>query len=40
MPAKTRAFIDMLSRTMSACAEALDASAQAVNASPGRFRVD
>jgi DNA-binding transcriptional LysR family regulator len=40
MPAKTRAFIDMLSRTMSACAEALDASAPAVNASPGRFRVD
>ncbi len=40
MPAKTRAFIDMLSRTMSACAEALDASAPAVDASPGRFRVD
>jgi DNA-binding transcriptional LysR family regulator len=40
MPAKTRAFIDMLARTMSACAEALDASAPAVNASPGRFRVD
>ena len=39
MPAKTRAFIDMMSRTMSACAEAVDASAAAVNASPGRFRV-
>jgi len=40
MPAKTRAFIDMLARTMSACSEALDASAAKVNASPGRFRVD
>jgi DNA-binding transcriptional LysR family regulator len=40
MPAKTRAFIDMLARTMSVCAEAVDASAAAVNASPGRFRVD
>jgi DNA-binding transcriptional LysR family regulator len=40
MPAKTRAFIDMLSRTMSTCSEALDASAPAVSASPGRFRVD
>jgi DNA-binding transcriptional LysR family regulator len=40
MPAKTRAFIDMLSRTMSTCSEALDASAPAINASPGRFRVD
>jgi DNA-binding transcriptional LysR family regulator len=39
MPAKTRAFIDMLSRAMSACAEAVDASAAAVKASPGRFRV-
>ena len=39
MPAKTRAFIDMLARTMSACSEAIDASAAAVNASPGRFRV-
>ena len=39
MPAKTRAFIDMLSATMSACSEAVDASAAAVNASPGRFRV-
>jgi DNA-binding transcriptional LysR family regulator len=39
MPAKTRAFIDMLSRTMSVCSEAVDASAAAVNASPGRFRV-
>jgi len=40
MPAKTRAFIDMLSRTISTCAQALDASAPAVSASPGRFRVD
>ena len=40
MPAKTRAFIDMLSRTMTACEKALDASAPAVSASPGRFRVD
>ena len=39
MPAKTRAFIDMLSKTMSACSMAVDASAAAVNASPGRFRV-
>jgi DNA-binding transcriptional LysR family regulator len=39
MPAKTRAFIDMLSTTMSACSEAVDASAAAINASPGRFRV-
>jgi len=39
MPAKTRAFIDMLARTMSTCSEAADASAAAVNASPGRFRV-
>jgi DNA-binding transcriptional LysR family regulator len=38
MPAKTRAFIDMLTRTMSTCSEALDASAPAINASPGRFR--
>ena len=40
MPAKTRAFIDMLSATMGACAKAVDASAPSVNASPGRFRVD
>lgn len=39
MPAKTRAFIDMLSRTMGACAAAVDASASSVNASAGRFRV-
>ena len=39
MPAKTRAFIDMLARTMSTCSEAVDASAPAVNAAPGRFRV-
>lgn len=39
MPAKTRAFIDMLARTMSTCSEAVDASAPKVNASPGRFRV-
>ena len=39
MPAKTRAFIDMLSKTMSACSAAVDASAPSVNASPGRFRV-
>ncbi|MEO5687678.1 MAG: LysR family transcriptional regulator [Burkholderiaceae bacterium] len=40
MPAKTRAFIDMLSRSMSVCSEALDASAPAIDASPGRLRVD
>ena len=39
MPAKTRAFIDMLSKTMGTCSEALDASAPAIKASPGRFRV-
>ena len=39
MPAKTRAFIDMMAKTMSVCSEAVDASAAAVNASPGRFRV-
>ena len=39
MPAKTRAFIDMMARTMSVCSEAVDASASSVNASPGRFRV-
>jgi DNA-binding transcriptional LysR family regulator len=39
MPAKTRAFIDMLAKTMSTCSEAVDASAAAVNAAPGRFRV-
>jgi DNA-binding transcriptional LysR family regulator len=39
MPAKTRAFIDMLARTMSTCSEAVDAAAAAVDASPGRFRV-
>lgn len=39
MPAKTRAFIDMLAKAMSTCSEAIDASASAVNASPGRFRV-
>jgi DNA-binding transcriptional LysR family regulator len=39
MPAKTRAFIDMLSKTLSTCSEALDASAPAMNAPPGRFRV-
>jgi DNA-binding transcriptional LysR family regulator len=38
MPAKTRAFIDMLTKTMSMCSEALDASAPAIDASPGRFR--
>jgi DNA-binding transcriptional LysR family regulator len=40
MPAKTRAFIDMLARTMSACSEEIDASAAKLNAPPGRFRVD
>ena len=40
MPAKTRAFIDMLAGAMSACSKAIDAAAAAVNASPGRFRVD
>jgi len=39
MPAKTRAFIDMLARTMSTCSEAVDASAAKFNAAPGRFRV-
>ena len=39
MPAKTRAFIDMMSRTMRTCEEAVDASAIANNAPPGRFRV-
>jgi len=39
MPAKTRVFIDMLSKAMGACEEAVDASAPSVNASPGRFRV-
>jgi len=39
MPAKTRAFIDMLAKAMSTCAEAVDASAAKVDASPGRFRV-
>ncbi|MEP6502440.1 MAG: LysR family transcriptional regulator [Betaproteobacteria bacterium] len=40
MPAKTRAFIDMLSKSMSVCAEAVDASAARLNVTPGRFRVD
>jgi len=40
MPAKTRAFIDMLARAMSTCAEAVDASAARLDAPPGRFRVD
>jgi DNA-binding transcriptional LysR family regulator len=39
MPAKTRAFIDMLARTMSVCSAAVDASAASVDAAPGRFRV-
>jgi DNA-binding transcriptional LysR family regulator len=39
MPAKTRAFIEMMTKTMGTCAEAVDASASSVNASPGRFRV-
>jgi len=39
MPAKTRAFIDMLARTMSTCSEVIDASAAKVAAAPGRFRV-
>jgi len=39
MPAKTRAFIDMLARTMSTCSEAVDASAAKLDAAPGRFRV-
>ena len=39
MPAKTRAFIDMLSKTMRTCEVAVDAAALASNASPGRFRV-
>jgi len=40
MPAKTRAFIDMLASTMNACSKALEASAAATQASPGRFRVE
>ena len=39
MPAKTRAFIDMMSRTMRTCEAAVDAAAIASNAPPGRFRV-
>ncbi|MCK9687518.1 LysR family transcriptional regulator [Comamonadaceae bacterium BS-T2-15] len=39
MPAKTRAFIDMLSKTMQTCEVAVAAAALASNASPGRFRV-
>ena len=39
MPAKTRAFIDMMSRTMRTCEAAIDAAAVANNAPPGRFRV-
>jgi DNA-binding transcriptional LysR family regulator len=39
MPAKTRAFIDMLAKTMRTCEEAVDAAAVANNAPPGRFRV-
>ena len=39
MPAKTRAFIDMLAKTMRTCEEAVDAAALVTNASPGRFRV-
>ena len=39
MPAKTRAFIEMLATALGACAAALDASATAVAASPSRFRV-
>lgn len=39
MPAKTRAFIDMLAKAMSTCAEAVDESAARSNATPGRFRV-
>jgi DNA-binding transcriptional LysR family regulator len=40
MPAKARAFIDRLSTSMSACERAPDTSAPAIQASPGRFRVD
>jgi DNA-binding transcriptional LysR family regulator len=39
MPAKTRAFIDMLARTMSTCSQAVDASAAKLDVPPGRFRV-
>jgi len=39
MPAKTRAFVDMLSKTMRTCEEAVDAAPIASNAPPGRFRV-
>jgi DNA-binding transcriptional LysR family regulator len=38
MPAKTRAFIDMLSAAMRSCSQALDASAPALKVAPGRFR--
>jgi DNA-binding transcriptional LysR family regulator len=40
MPAKTRVFIDMLSKTMQRCEEVADAHAPANNESPGRFRAD
>jgi DNA-binding transcriptional LysR family regulator len=38
MPAKTRAFIDMLSKTMQRCEEVVDTQAPSTNAAPGRFR--
>ena len=40
MPAKTRAFIDMLSASMSTCANVLSATAAATGSPPNRFRVD
>ena len=39
MPAKTRAFIEMLQKSMTACAEALSAHEDMTAAAPGRFRV-
>ena len=39
MPAKTRAFIDVLARAMGACAAAVDAAAAQNDTAPGRFRV-
>jgi DNA-binding transcriptional LysR family regulator len=40
MPAKTRAFIEMLAKTMNACSVAVDAAAAEIAASPGRLRAD
>ena len=40
MPAKTRAFVDMLAKAMSTCSEAIDEAAAKLNAPPRRLRVD